>query len=179
MAIRYCQDRRAADALLPKRAARSAEIGVDHGEHAKQLIEIAAPVRLYCVDLWSFPSTMGSLAAKEATQSLLANEIASGQVQLIQQASTDWLSMVPEESLDWIYLDTMHTYDETVQELEGMRRAVKLGGYVAGHDFTLGRNHPWKAGVVRAVLEAVQDGWMRLEGISDEEFSTWVGRRVK
>lgn len=178
MTILYFQHRLEADAYLPKGAV-CAEIGVDKGEHACDLLRITRPSKIYLVDRWDHETGLGtqqSLAIANEVVSRLDNASA---VEFVVSQGVPWLTSLPEGHLDWCYLDTTHRYEDTAQELAAMRRAVKVGGYVAGHDFTLGADRDWMGGVVRAVLEAVQDGWLRLEGISDEQFSTWVGRRVK
>lgn len=180
MVLQYFYDRLEADAALPKESI-GAEIGVAKGEHACDLLRLTNPTKLYLVDRWDFPD--GCDGARDSLEIAKAavSQVENGCIaEFVVSEGVMWLDSLPEESLDWCYLDTMHTYDDTVRELRAMRRAVKVGGIVAGHDFTLGKVNPmWKAGVARAVIEAIQDGWLVLEGISDEVHATWVGRRVK
>lgn len=180
MVVRYFQDRPAIDAYLPKGSMLAAEIGVDSGLHAECVLKIAYPQKLFLVDPWCHEGGMVGPNEMEVTKARLASYIDSGVVEIVRSFGCDWLDTLADQSMDWIYLDTMHTYDETVQELQAMRRVVKLGGVIAGHDFVLGKVNPlWKAGVARAVIEAIQDGWLVLEGISDEVHATWVGRRIR
>lgn len=178
MAILYFQYRHEVDELFPKGRV-GAEIGVDKGQHAVDLLNITRPSKIYLVDRWDYEAGLGtqeSLAiAKEAVSKLDNASVA----EFVVSRGVPWLVSLPESYLDWCYLDTTHEYEDTVQELAAMRRAVRIGGHVAGHDFTLGGSPDWKAGVARAVIEAIEEGWLRLEGLSDERFSTWVGRRVK
>lgn len=178
MKIQYLTSRAEAAEILPK-GGRGAEVGVDKGDYSVDLMRITRPSKIYLVDRWDYEDGLGTpsslIAAKEAVSQLDNASVA----EFVTGLGVPWLNSLDEEHLDWCYLDTTHQYEDTVQELEAMRRAVKIGGYISGHDFTLGGPFDWKAGVVRAVLEAAQEGWFRLEGISDEQFSTWVGRRIK
>lgn len=180
MALQYFQHRLEADELLPKEAI-GAEVGVDKGEHAIDLLRITRPSKLYLVDRWDYPPGCdGTEVSLSITRNAIAKAENGSAAEIVISQGIPWLYSIPECHLDWCYLDTTHEYEHTVRELQAMRRAVKVGGILAGHDFSLGTNSPlWKAGVVRAVIEAVQDEWLRLEGISDEVYATWVGRRIK
>lgn len=180
MALQYFYDRLEADAALPK-ASVGAEVGVAKGEHACDLLRIARPSKLYLVDRWDFPDGCdGARSSLDIAKAIVSQADNASVAEFVVSEGVSWLESLPEGYLDWCYLDTMHTYDDTVRELVAMRHAVRIGGIVAGHDFTLGKVNPlWKAGVARAVIEAIQDGWLMLEGISDEVHATWVGRRVK
>ena len=87
--------------------------------------------------------------------------IASGDVEINRGLSRERLSEFSDEYLDWIYIDTDHSYLTTKDELLIASSKVKRGGYIAGHDFTSG--NPVKAlpyGVIQACNEfCVKEGW--------------------
>lgn len=61
-----------------------------------------------------------------------------------------------DESLDVVYLDGGHDYEQVRADLHAWYPKVKSGGIIAGHDFVF--EHPVsREGVVRAVLEFCQD----------------------
>ena len=60
-------------------------------------------------------------------------------------------------SLDWVYLDSSHAYQHTVEELALLRRKVRPGGVIAGDDWQPDPSHPHH-GVHRAVMELVSSG---------------------
>jgi len=45
------------------------------------------------------------------------------------------LTRMPDEHLDWAYLDTTHQYDQTATELQLLKQKVKPGGIIAGDDW--------------------------------------------
>src|SRR5260370_4457258 len=79
--------------------------------------------------------------------------------------SVDVAASVPDASLDLVYLDGNHEYDEISADVQAWVPKVKPGGLIAGHDYDMQRS-----GVIRAVLE--------LLGEPDAVFpdTTWVKR---
>ena len=72
--------------------------------------------------------------------------------QLTKRKGYDW--EVVEEyapgSLDAVYLDSVHTYEDSLGAIRRWRSKVRTGGFFCGHDFT-----DYFAGVQRAVREAL------------------------
>ena len=46
-------------------------------------------------------------------------------------------------ALDWVYLDAMHTYNDTLRDLEAWYPKVRRGGLVSGDDFGDSRDTEW------------------------------------
>jgi hypothetical protein len=88
--------------------------------------------------------------------------------------SYDWLESQPDESLDWVYLDSTHTYDGTKRELELLNRKVREDGIVLGDDWQPDRNHRHH-GVALAITEFLRasDFEPILCGVSGQ----WILRR--
>lgn len=144
--------------LLPKNSI-CAEIGVNEGEFSQEIIKITSPEKLYLIDAWNdvfFHNGLRDLVA-EKFRSL----IELGKVQLKIGLSTDELQKFPNAFFDWVYLDTAHTYEITIAELNILKNKVKPGGLITGHDYVIGNWNDWyKYGVIEAVHElCVTDGW--------------------
>ncbi|MDX2282531.1 MAG: class I SAM-dependent methyltransferase [Bacteroidia bacterium] len=149
--LRVVPDRRALLEQLPKGAV-IAEIGVDQGDFSAQILEICQPSVLYLIDVWG--SARYHEGLYQAVQTRFQAEMAAGRVQIRRGYSTERLPEFADSSLDWVYLDTDHTYATTRQELEILRHKVKPGGIIAGHDFTIGS---WNRGIRYGVVEAVHE----------------------
>ena len=54
---------------------------------------------------------------------------------------------LPDESLDFVYIDANHDFDHCMEDLIAWSRKVRSGGIVAGHDY----DRPHRKGVVPAV----------------------------
>ena len=72
-------------------------------------------------------------------------------------------------SLDWVYIDGMHTFEAVKADLEAYAAKVKVGGFILGHDYT---NLPFYQNMGFGVVEAVNDfvgrsGWSFIALTSD------------
>lgn len=59
---------------------------------------------------------------------------------------------VPDQSLDFIFIDAGHAYENVIADLRAWYPKIRSGGYVTGHDC----NHP---GVKRAIDEFLVNGY--------------------
>lgn len=120
---------------------QGAEIGVDRGRFSRYMFDHIPGLHLYCVDLWwwrfrgesRYQSTLRRLEGCNAT--------------ILRKRSMEALADVPDESLDFVYIDADHTFDHVMTDIIWWARKVKMGGIVAGHDYYRFR----RAGVVQAV----------------------------
>ena len=79
-------------------------------------------------------------------------EIDDGTVTIKRGRSEKELKKFDNKYFDWVYIDTAHSYNQTVKELELCRMKVKDGGIIAGHDYCQGNiNDALAYGVVQAV----------------------------
>jgi hypothetical protein len=90
--------------------------------------------------------------------------------------STDWLSAQPDESLDWVYLDSTHDYDGTRAELQLLDRKIRSRGMIVGDDWKPDISHHHN-GVFRAVQEFLKSSEFEIVtcGVADQ----WVLRRAR
>jgi hypothetical protein len=70
-------------------------------------------------------------------------------VTIIKDFSHSFLNQQQDGSLDFVYIDTSHRYEDTKSELEISWQKVKNGGIISGHDYSL-ESFP---GVVKALDE--------------------------
>lgn len=89
-------------------------------------------------------------------------------------SSYDWLESQPDESLDWVYLDSTHSYDGTMRELTLLDRKLKDTGLILGDDWQMDRNHRHH-GVCLAVNQFLKTG--NFEIILCGVHNQWILRR--
>ena len=148
---------------LPKGGV-GAEIGVWKGDFSEGILSIAEPTRLYLIDAWtSFDDDahmhalyhgVGARKMDEIYNGVadrFGSEIASGQVELVRGLSADAIPPIPDQSLDFAYIDADHSYEGVSNDLRLIWPKVKYGGQIVLDDYRLGKW--WKDGVIRAVNE--------------------------
>jgi hypothetical protein len=143
-----------------------AELGVFTGLFSEFILRNAAPRVLHLVDPWwqaygeYYPdwgayTDYGRLTTRAAHDAAVARtEQARGEcaVECHVEFSADWLSRQDDASLDWVYVDSTHHYEDTVQELELLCRKLRPDGYVLGDDWD-----PTPARPEHAVCPAVHE----------------------
>jgi hypothetical protein len=88
--------------------------------------------------------------------------------------SYEWLDSQPDASLDWVYLDSTHSYHGTKRELALLDRKIKEGGIVLGDDWQTDRHHKHH-GVALAVCEFIRTS--DFEPMLCGVLSQWILRR--
>ena len=141
-----------------KRDAEVAEIGVADGAFAASILDICRPRSLHLIDAWQQEAYQtGYVTVCQRFQ----DEIDRGRVTVHRGLSTEKLAGFPDRSLDWVYIDTDHSYETTAAELLEADRVTRADGLILGHDYTVGHIvRPRVFGVVQAVNEfCVRRNW--------------------
>jgi len=150
---------------MPKKS-RVAEIGVAFGEFSKEILQRCDPDVLFLIDAWA---TERYRAGLETIEDDLSDLIKKGKVKILKGLSTTVLGDFGPHTFDWVYLDTNHSYDTTLAELELCNSIVARGGRISGHDFCTGNvidAVPY--GVVEAVTKFCKDRNWQFEYLTVE-----------
>jgi len=142
-------DRYALLDLLPKNAV-IAEIGVDEGHYSKHILDQCKPAKLHLIDTWA--SKRYSATKKNLVNRKFESQISSGQIEMNLGISHELANQFPDHYFDWIYIDTNHSFETTLKELNSYAQKLKPNGMIAGHDFVKGN---WKEMYAYGVREAV------------------------
>lgn len=141
-----------------------AEIGVFWAHFSEVLIEDFEVGFVHLVDPWDlaygekFPSwnaytNHGELTTAEAMGAALAlQEAHPGRVKVHKTYSLDFFSSLPDESLDWAYIDAAHAYEKVRADLRACLPKIKPDGVIAGDDF-----FPEQSGIHPGVRQAVTE----------------------
>ena len=119
---------------------KGAEIGVAGGEHSEIMLQNIPDCELLCVDTWGIS---WSKKLEESARQRLAPYNAT----IVKASSVEASQDVPDGSLDFVYIDAAHDFDNVMLDLILWSRKIKKGGIVAGHDY----DRPHRGGVVPAV----------------------------
>ncbi|WP_435074395.1 class I SAM-dependent methyltransferase [Halorubrum sp. HHNYT27] len=131
---------------------RVAELGADEGKFSEKILSITDPEELYLIDVWGSAEYSDRSVAE--VKARYADEIADGTVEVVPERPDAALEQFDDGFFDWVYIDTSHTYEQTLKELQISWEKVKADGVIAGHDYCLGDipNGRWY-GVIAAVHE--------------------------
>lgn len=138
-----------------------AEIGVYRGLYSKWLFRYVSGLYLTGVDAWEiyegykdYEKTDILDAKKEAF------EIYKGKNgKLIHGWSNEVVKTIPDESLDFVFIDGNHAYEYVVEDIALWSKKVRKGGIVYGHDFDDYSNHRTRWNQMN-VINAVE-GWIK------------------
>ncbi|RPH29499.1 class I SAM-dependent methyltransferase [Buttiauxella warmboldiae] len=159
---------------MPKNAV-VAEIGVDSGAFSDKILRICTPSKLYLVDAWHTQRYHDGLFNQVTDK--FREQLDSGCVEIKRGLSIEMASDFADQSLDWIYIDTDHSYETTIRELCLYAPKLKVGGIISGHDYTMGNFIKWyRYGVIEAVHQfCVTFGWelifITAETIENQSFA--------
>lgn len=154
------------------------ELGVFLCEYSDVLIQSGKFNKFYLVD--TFNGTVGSGDAEGenirifngndlfefAKQKYANNQIAS----IVKTDSVSFLKSKPDKYFDFIYIDTVHTYDHLLSELEESLRVIKDGGLLCGHDY----NKEIFPGVVNAVIDFTKKYNLSYYTTSQEKLNSFI-----
>jgi hypothetical protein len=101
-----------------------AEIGVQNGFNSKQIFEYWKG-NITLVDRWDNPEEL-----KTCITNLQGKDYS-----IIIGDSAKSADLVPDNSLDWIYIDAGHSYEEVKADYEAWVPKVRKGGIISGHDY--------------------------------------------
>lgn len=128
-----------------------AEVGVWKGEYAAAFC--AAGLTMVCVDPWEpyqdWKDTKNSLTGAEAEAFMEAARQAAlkklqpfgSKADIRRLFSVDAAKAVPNQSLDFVYIDGNHGFASVLDDFVAWTPKVRKGGFIAGHDY---RDQPKK-----------------------------------
>jgi hypothetical protein len=134
------------------------ELGVWYSDNIKGFLANCTPSKLYAVDVFEDVNiiTVTNCAThdqySEMYKIIKELESTNSNLEIIKDFTTNASKLVEDNSLDFIYIDSDHSYEGVVEDLLNWVTKVKKGGIISGHDhfeYTSG----YAFGVVKAVAE--------------------------
>lgn len=115
------------------------EIGVAEGFTSEFLMRNHQNLELTCIDpFMNYIDWNGNnLNERESIgqQFLLRMQPFSDRLNVIRKTSDDAVNDIRDNSLDFIFIDGLHTYDQLSKDCRNYYSKVKEGGIFAGHDY--------------------------------------------
>lgn len=110
------------------------EIGTHRGESAEFLLKINPNIeKLYCIDPYEkefiIDGKPASIHFRKAKKRL-----SKFNVRFILETSDDAVKHFKKNSIDYVYIDGLHTYEQVKKDIENYFPILKKGGIMAGND---------------------------------------------
>jgi ADP-heptose:LPS heptosyltransferase len=168
---------------LPPGPIRGAEVGVNLGQMAAQVLRGHSELHHIMVDRWGpvaadtpcvrtdpkFYTRPDTDWAKFKARAIAATEFAASRRSVIHAPSAEAAAQVPDASLDYVFIDADHSYEGCRDDIAAWLPKVRPGGLLGGHDY--GRSAYPREGVKPAVDEAASRLNLKLE--LDEDLTWW------
>ena len=132
--------------LLPK-GGTIAEVGVAYGNFSALLLEILQPQKFIAIDSFAFTEDSepwkqsiireSKISHIEYYKKRFDSEIKQGKLEVHKGLSWDCLVQLPDKSIDYLYLDAGHSYEEVVKDIQQVKRVIKDTGIIQFNDYTL------------------------------------------
>lgn len=159
--------RPALETLRGKKDLTGAEIGVDSGLNALEILENLDIKKLFLIDPWKHYGGMTGHGALPNNDNIIKGCLNNARKVLADyEDKLIWLVDLSEnvvdevdDNLDFVYIDGNHRYEYILKDIVLYYPKIRVGGMIAGHDHKGG-----EPGVVRAVREFFNDnnqknGW--------------------
>jgi len=115
-----------------------AEIGVLEGTYSEILCQNNPGVKLYAIDPWKrhrgyrdYVRNSTFSNAHEKAQKTLAQY----NCEILRMFSMDAVKQFDDESLDFVYIDGNHDFENVTNDVSAWLEKIKVGGVIAGHDY--------------------------------------------
>ena len=126
--------------LLPTKV--GAEIGVYHGGNAIEIFNTLDLDKLHLVDhyqAYEAPEAHVFVTQEKQDESKALAfknlEHLKDKIEWHIKPSVEAAEDIPDESLDFVYIDATHSYEALTEDLNAWYQKVRTGGLVSGHDW--------------------------------------------
>lgn len=163
---------------MPKNAV-GAEIGVHLGDYSQKIIDHTNPRLLYLIDPWILfdndthaDSWYGKNKVTQQTMDSrylsVCDRFKNKNVKILRDLSYKAALEIPDENLDFVYIDGDHSYEGSCKDFDAYYPKVKKGGFIYGDDYI--DNNWWGTGVIDALHKNLHEKNLKLLFLEKDQF---------
>lgn len=132
------------DLIIQNGYKRIAEIGIWKGDLSRMILNKCNPDYLLLVDPMAYElnnmesgykCTMGEPVKEQSDLDVIAEKIRELNVDFMRMPSLEAVINVPDESLDFVFIDAVHLFEYVKADIEAWLPKVRKGGILAGDDY--------------------------------------------
>jgi hypothetical protein len=153
------------------------ELGVFRGDFSEILLGSNKFSKLYLVDPFYGNIESGDKSGRNIKNyygddlfTYVSDRFKTSEIEIKRTDSISFLNSMPDQSLDFIYIDTNHQFDQTVKELEISLKKIRKHGLICGHDY----NSQQFYGVVRAVNLFAEKNNLKFELTTEDFLESYI-----
>jgi hypothetical protein len=145
-----------------------AEVGVFHGYFSEYIYKLFSPSTMFLIDTFNTHDFITNFFNKETHFQFIQNKFSSrSEVKCLQGLSWDMLSMLGDNSLDYIYIDADHSYESVKKDIAAAYEKIKNKGVIHFNDYcNYSILEGGTYGVMQAVNEFLREKNVRILGMS-------------
>ena len=113
-----------------------AEIGVYRGGNALRMCRIIQGLELICIDPWLNCRPNMTIQRSENCYQIAIKRLKKFNITWMRMPSRKAYKMIKNQSLDFIYIDGQHDFDNVIMDLINWSPKIKIGGIISGHDYS-------------------------------------------
>lgn len=141
---------------------KGAEIGVHMGVYTEKFLKLG--LEMYAIDPWMPYTGSGRTQNDVGNQNTNMDEAVKrlspySNCHIIRKTSMDALEDIPDNSLDFVYIDGDHSFRYIAEDLYEWAKKVRSGGVISGHDYY---DTPSFARNVRCHVGSVIDAYVKI-----------------
>jgi predicted O-methyltransferase YrrM len=109
---------------------------------AVEIINSGKTIKFDCVDTWLGDAGIGMsqdayIQSGTLYEHFLANlKPVEGHYTPVRATSVEAAALYEDDSLDFVFIDAAHDYDNVLADITAWLPKVKVGGVISGHDYT-------------------------------------------
>lgn len=159
------------------------ELGVLRGEFSEHILRYWQGKKLYLVDAWRHIS--GNIDMNNPDHNGNLDNLAKTYMKaygffqratIIRELSVEASELFKDGSLDFIYIDAAHDYENVRADLNVWYPKIKVGGIISGHDYIDSKkevNGHSEFGVKKAVDEFAAQLELKVHSTEETDFPSW------
>lgn len=138
------------------------EVGVAYGHYSEVIVQNPKVTKLYGIDPFE-PHLGYKDYVKQSTFDVLREDAErrmepfGDRYQLLYEYSMDAIHKFAHNSLDFVYIDADHKFEQVLEDITEWTKRVRPGGIVSGHDYVRRNGPDHVYGVKQAVDKYVAE----------------------